>query len=148
MGRQAGSGRRLPRAQAPLLNAAGQSPLWLAASEGQLEALRSCLASSDAAAHLDLQDDEGCSPLLIACQEGHVQAVLDLLSAGAKADLQDNYGASALFMASQAGHVDIVRALLCERPQVSDACSGNSLSDVVWCLSGAKPYIVPYLLVV
>ena len=121
MGRQAGSGRRLPRAQAPLLNAAGQSPLWLAASEGQLEALRSCLATSDATAHLDLQDDEGCSPLLIACQEVHVQAVLELLSAGAKVDLQDNYGASPLFMASQAGHVDVVRALLCVKAQVSDA---------------------------
>ena len=95
------------------LNAAKQSRLWLAAAAGNMDALIDNLhASYGGVALLDLQDDQGCSPLLIACQEGHLEVVHTLLSAGANADLQDHFGVTPLFSTSQAGHVEVVRAIL------------------------------------
>ena len=48
-----------------------------------------------------MQDDAGCSPLLIACQQGHLAVVHALLHAGAQHDLADTYAATPLFIASQ-----------------------------------------------
>lgn len=54
----------------------------------------------------------GCTPLLVACREGHARVVDALLVAGAALDRRDASGASALHAACAAGHADVVNVLL------------------------------------
>jgi ankyrin repeat protein len=48
----------------------------------------------------------------LAAQEGHIDAVVELIRLGAKVDLVDNKGATPLFVASQEGHTEIVKELV------------------------------------
>ena len=58
-------------------------------------------------------DEDGQTPLLIACQKGHVDAVRLVLEKGAEVDqAEKKYGATPLFVACGHGHVDAARLLL------------------------------------
>ncbi len=57
-------------------------------------------------------DNNGATPLLIACQEGHLAIAKKLLDKGADPNKADNNGATPLFVACQEGHQAIVEKLL------------------------------------
>ena len=54
----------------------------------------------------------GATPLYIASQEGHMDAVTLLLKANADPNIQDDKGATPLYLASQNGHTETVALLL------------------------------------
>ena len=56
--------------------------------------------------------DNGCTPLLVASDQGHVDVARLLIEAGADIDEAKYDGATPLFIASQRGHVEVVKALL------------------------------------
>ena len=74
------------------VNAAGWSPLWLAASLGNLAEVHSLLSLGKVL--VDLQDSWGTTPLKIACMNGHQGVAHALLAAGARVDLQNVEGAA------------------------------------------------------
>ena len=96
----------------PRVNSAGQSnQLWVAASRGDIAKVHSLLASGRVL--VDRQSlSEGTSPLYVACQNGYVDVVLALLSAGAKVDLESKDGSTPLWVASGQGHTRVVHVLL------------------------------------
>ena len=47
-------------------------------------------------AELHDRTNEGCSPLLLACHNGHIFLALDLIRCGANLDDEDNFGVTAL----------------------------------------------------
>jgi ankyrin repeat protein len=59
-------------------------------------------------------NDIGASPLYIACQNGHLDIVLQLLDKKVNTDVNKccDSGASPLYIACQHGHLDIVLQLL------------------------------------
>ena len=96
----------------PHVNAAGQSQLWIAASVGDVAKVRSLLAASGGALLVNLQANNGASPLYAACRQGHTDVVCALLSAGAKVGLQITNGFSPLHAACLQGPSEVVRTLL------------------------------------
>ncbi len=60
----------------------------------------------DHGALVDLQNQDGLTPLIHASLHGHAETVKTLLDHGAQVDLQDKDGASALISASNYGHTD------------------------------------------
>jgi ankyrin repeat protein len=62
----------------------------------QVKAIKRLIKSG---ADINLQDNNGCTPLHFAAQEHSVSVVKVLLEAGAKVDLVDQYGNSPLFTA-------------------------------------------------
>ena len=76
--------------------ARGRSPLWLAASEGELSTVHELLRTS---VRMDLQDKDERTPLFAACFQGHTQVARALLTTKARVDLQDKLGASPLYIA-------------------------------------------------
>ena len=96
----------------PHVNAAGQSQLWIAASVGDVAKVRSLLAASGGALLVNLQANNGASPLYAACRQGHTDVVCALLSAGAKVGLQITNGFSPLHVACLQGPSEVVRTLL------------------------------------
>ena len=54
-------------------------------------------------------NEDGVTPLFVACQQGHVDVARLLLDNGAEVDRN---GATPLFVACQNGHVDAARLLL------------------------------------
>ena len=68
--------------------------LHIASLHGRTDALRELLESDGA--ELNAQDDDGCTPLISACAEGHATAAIALLGAGADARVPNTAGNSAL----------------------------------------------------
>ncbi len=72
----------------------------------------------DHGAQVDLQNEDGLTPLIHASLHGHTETVKVLLDHGAQVDLQDKDGASALISASNYGHTETIKTLLDHGAQV------------------------------
>ena len=59
-------------------------------------------------AKVNLSASGGCSPLHIACNDGHIGVVRALLSAGATVDLRDINHITPLHTACDRGHTEVV----------------------------------------
>uniref|UniRef100_A0A087YL69 Ankyrin repeat domain 24 n=1 Tax=Poecilia formosa TaxID=48698 RepID=A0A087YL69_POEFO len=90
----------------------GRTPLHHA----DRKAISGCLSSTetlwDFKANLDVRDDDGATPLLLAAQLSRVELCVFLLGRGANANTQDNQGRSALMLACESESVETVAALL------------------------------------
>ncbi|ENH75185.1 Ankyrin-1 [Fusarium oxysporum f. sp. cubense race 1] len=64
------------------------------------------------ARNVDLPDNDGSTPLILAAVRGHCRSVRALLKAGAKVDAVDPWNQTALFTAVDVGAVDVVQTLL------------------------------------
>ncbi|KAL8178552.1 UNVERIFIED_CONTAM: KN motif and ankyrin repeat domain-containing protein 4 [Gekko kuhli] len=87
----------------------GQTALILGVShdrEDMVKALLSC------GADVNLQDDSGLSPLMVACQYGNIEIVkLLLFHPSCNTELTDKAGNSALSIALKSAHVEIAEFL-------------------------------------
>ncbi len=79
------------------------SALHFAAREGQLAAVHSLIYNG---ADLDIQDEEGSTPALLATLNGHYEIAAALLNAGADVNIQDKRGRTVLFMATDMHTLD------------------------------------------
>jgi ankyrin repeat protein len=90
--------------------AAGVTATHLAARFGRMALLRDVLLASSAAAGASTA--RGCSPLALACEEGHTSTVSLLLAAGVTARVDAHGGVSPLILAVSNGHVEAAQLLL------------------------------------
>ncbi len=86
----------------------GQSVLHRSAEMGHLEILRALIRAK---AKLN-QKANGCTPLLIAIQNGHAQSALELIAAGADVSATGLFRRDALMNAAATGQAEVARALL------------------------------------
>ena len=66
----------------------------------------------DAGADIEAKDEQGCSPLLLACVLGKLDAVKMLVDAGAAVCATESEGHTCLMSAAHFGHTEIVRYLV------------------------------------
>jgi len=83
-------------------------PIELAAGRGCTELVELLL---DHDAETEVQDEDGCTPLIAAAAGGHLEIVNLLLEAGANARHKDRYGKRAILFAAEKAHMEIVETL-------------------------------------
>lgn len=72
-----------------------------------------CLSDDEADIRLiDWPNDKGITPLHVACQKGHLDAVFTLVSLGASVEVEDDAGDTPLHYAASYGHLAVVSRLL------------------------------------
>ena len=97
----------------------GSSALHIAAFDGK-EELVTLFIEEGAPVDLRRPSEERDTPMILACQNGHVQVVELLADAGASIHIPDETGATPLFIASKNGHLEVVQMLI-KRGAVVDA---------------------------
>jgi hypothetical protein len=90
--------------------------IFRAVAAGDLEAVRTRLVPGffglRRAVGVDVRDDRGATPLIVAARAGHMAIVDVLLSSGATSDARDSEGATALIEAAYFGRTAVVERLL------------------------------------
>lgn len=84
--------------------------LLRAAAAGNGDTVKTLLTASDI--DVNVKDETGATPLILAARNGHDGVVKTLLIARADINAKDNQGKTAMMYASTAGHDDTVRALM------------------------------------
>lgn len=87
---------------------AGRTPLMEAAQAGDVEVVRSLLAS---ATDINAVDQHGENALMMAAAMGHQEVVGAFLAAGAEASVSTPYGWTALMFAEDWGHAEVADVL-------------------------------------
>ena len=70
------------------------------------------LSSIQAGMDLNVQDEKGMTPLMLASQNGHVDLVVKLIEAGANMSIQSNSGDNALIYATKEEKINCVQKLI------------------------------------
>jgi len=83
--------------------------LWTAAFDGHTAVVYALVS---AGADVNLQCNDGSSPLTVASQEGHIDWVRLLIEHGAEVDTRDDEGATPLYMAAMNGRIEVVEFLI------------------------------------
>lgn len=86
--------------------------LHIAAKHGNLVAIKYILCSSNIPNFINCQDDGGWTPLVWACEHGHVEVVSFLMSNGADPNLRDVEYNEALHWAAFSGSCNVLELLL------------------------------------
>ena len=131
-------------------NSVGQTPLQVAADNGNAEIVRLLIAKK---AKLDHVDDDGSTALLIAATAGEAEVVAALLGAGADTAKLDSSGHSALHLAAWGGNPDVIKELLSQMkvsesitksgytPLHAAAWNGHGLAVAELLKGGADPNV-------
>lgn len=96
--------------------------LHTAAKCGNLDAIKYVLRSSTLSNFINCQDDGGWTPLVWACEHGHVEVVSYLISNGANPNLRDVEYNEALHWAAFSGSCNVLELLL------NAGCDVNTLN--------------------
>lgn len=83
----------------------------------------------DVYADVNIADDNGNTPLLVACEKDNVEVAKTLINAGARVNLQNNKGMSALMACALNGNIALFKCLM-------EAGADPSLKDNKGCLWG------------
>ncbi|XP_063414421.1 putative ankyrin repeat protein RBE_0220 [Mytilus trossulus] len=98
-------------------NSLGQTPICVASIHGRVDVLKYLLQFCNEL--VSKPDNEGRSPLFIACKKGYLEIVQLLLSNHADVSQSDWSKRSPLFIASAKGHDDIVKTLLQNKAKIN-----------------------------
>ncbi|CAM9656295.1 unnamed protein product, partial [Laminaria digitata] len=111
-------------------NRLGVRALHIAALRGNVKIVRLLLKGSRA--DPNATDNEGCTPLMLACSNtfGSLGVVRVLLEAGADPDMAACLGLTPLHLAAQFGNVNLVHMLHCKTPGTLNRCSSNGTTPL------------------
>jgi ankyrin repeat protein len=96
-----------------------RTPLLLTMMNRQEQYLEVAKCLIQAGAAVNIKDDNGTTPLHVACKHGHLELVKLLLAKKAIVSIQDDSGNSPLHAASEHGHIEIVKVLVAKKATVS-----------------------------
>ena len=89
------------------------------------------LLSLDVYADVDIPDEDGNTPLIVACENDNVEVAKMLIKAGARVNLQNHKGVSALMTCAKNGNKATAKDLMV-------AGANRYLKDVDGCLVGGR----------
>lgn len=104
-------------------------PIHWAASEGKLTSVAFLL---DRQVDINIQDANGCTPVIIATQHNHQDCVVYFIHKGADMSLSDNNGDSAIHWAAYKGFVEMTGLLVHAMPRQVN--STDNFGQVSICL--------------
>lgn len=106
----------------------GRTLLMMAVIRNDKEMIERLL-SLDVYADVDIPDEDGNTPLIVACEKDNVEVAKTLIKAGAKVNLQNNRGMSGLMACAMNGNIPLFKCLMA-------AGADQSLKDKKGCLWG------------
>uniref|UniRef100_A0A8C5KLB9 Kinase D-interacting substrate of 220 kDa n=1 Tax=Jaculus jaculus TaxID=51337 RepID=A0A8C5KLB9_JACJA len=123
-------------------NECGQTPLMIAAEQGNLEIVKELIKNG---ANCTLEDLDNWTALISASKEGHVHVVEELLKCGVDLEHRDMGGWTALMWACYKGRTDVVELLLSNgaNPSVTGL---YSVYPIIWAAGRGHADIVHLLL--
>jgi ankyrin repeat protein len=92
----------------PTISDAKMMPIHWAASDGKISSLHFLLEKRQ---DINIQDANGCTPVVIAAQHNQLQSVIYLIKNGADTTLRDNNGDTVLHWGAYKGYVEMVGLL-------------------------------------
>ncbi|HEY0368118.1 MAG TPA: ankyrin repeat domain-containing protein [Chthoniobacterales bacterium] len=95
--------------------------------------------------NLNLRDDAGRTPLLIATQQGDTAAVTRLLEDGADVDIPEREGITPIMIAAQNGEIDLLRELVAHS-KCLDAADAAGRTALQYAIAAAQTHTVDLLL--
>uniref|UniRef100_A0A8D1ZD21 Kinase D interacting substrate 220 n=2 Tax=Sus scrofa TaxID=9823 RepID=A0A8D1ZD21_PIG len=113
-------------------NECGQTPLMIAAEQGNLEIVKELIKNG---ANCNLEDLDNWTALISASKEGHLPIVEELLKCGAALEHRDMYGTTPLVWAARKGHLECVKHLLAMGADV-DQEGANSMTALIVAVKG------------
>ncbi|XP_037669181.1 kinase D-interacting substrate of 220 kDa isoform X7 [Choloepus didactylus] len=123
-------------------NECGQTPLMIAAEQGNLEIVKELIKNG---ANCNLEDLDNWTALISASKEGHLHIVEELLKCGVNLEHRDMGGWTALMWACYKGRTEVVELLLSHgaNPSVTGL---YSVYPVIWAAGRGHADIVHLLL--
>ncbi|XP_021057683.1 kinase D-interacting substrate of 220 kDa isoform X12 [Mus pahari] len=123
-------------------NECGQTPLMIAAEQGNVEIVKELIKNG---ASCNLEDLDNWTALISASKEGHIHIVEELLKCGANLEHRDMGGWTALMWACYKGRTDVVELLLSHgaNPSVTGL---YSVYPIIWAAGRGHADIVHLLL--
>ncbi|XP_038584196.1 kinase D-interacting substrate of 220 kDa B isoform X2 [Micropterus salmoides] len=120
----------------------GQTPLMVAAEQGNLEILQELIRRG---ATVNLDDIDGWTALISAAKEGHIEVVRELLENNANLEHRDMGGWTALMWAAYKGRTDVAQLLL-EKGANPNITGQYSVYPIIWAAGRGHAEIVHLLL--
>ncbi|XP_064151073.1 kinase D-interacting substrate of 220 kDa isoform X9 [Loxodonta africana] len=124
-------------------NECGQTPLMIAAEQGNLEIVKELIKNG---ANCNLEDLDNWTALISASKEGHVHIVEELLKCGVNLEHRDMGGWTALMWACYKGRTDVVQLLLSHGANPSVTGLQYSVYPIIWAAGRGHADIVHLLL--
>ncbi|XP_032286078.1 kinase D-interacting substrate of 220 kDa isoform X10 [Phoca vitulina] len=124
-------------------NECGQTPLMIAAEQGNLEIVKELIKNG---ANCNLEDLDNWTALISASKEGHVHIVEELLKCGVNLEHRDMGGWTALMWACYKGRTEVVELLLSHGANPSVTGLQYSVYPVIWAAGRGHADIVQLLL--
>ncbi|XP_051811153.1 kinase D-interacting substrate of 220 kDa B isoform X3 [Acanthochromis polyacanthus] len=120
----------------------GQTPLMVAAEQGNLEILQELIRRG---ANVNLDDVDCWTALISAAKEGHIEVVRELLENNANLEHRDMGGWTALMWAAYKGRTDVAQLLL-EKGANPNITGQYSVYPIIWAAGRGHAEIVHLLL--
>ncbi|GFN85060.1 LOW QUALITY PROTEIN: ankyrin-3 [Plakobranchus ocellatus] len=92
-------------------------------------------------ASVDTTEKDGCTALMLACQNGHDSVVKALLKKNASVDITKENGCTALMLACQNGHDSVVKALLEKNASVDTTEKDGCTALMLACQNGHESVV-------
>jgi ankyrin repeat protein len=96
----------------PLLWAIGNLPEAVFTDDGEMKLLDMLTSGAEENVNIDREDYHGLTALMLTLMQGHLNAMMLLISKGAYLIVKNNEGWTALMIASQSGHVKAMELLI------------------------------------
>ncbi|XP_053443625.1 kinase D-interacting substrate of 220 kDa isoform X5 [Nycticebus coucang] len=124
-------------------NECGQTPLMIAAEQGNLEIVKELIKNG---ANCNLEDLDNWTALISASKEGHVHIVEELLKCGVNLEHRDMGGWTALMWACYKGRTDVAELLLSHGANPNVTGLQYSVYPIIWAAGRGHADIVQLLL--
>ena len=100
----------------------------------------------EAGANVNVSNDYGVTPFLLACTNGNPDMVHGLLRAGADPNATRETGESAIMTASRTGNLEAVKALLAYEPDLNLQENRRGQTALMWAIEQGHPQVAKLLI--
>jgi ankyrin repeat protein len=127
-------------------NQNGDTALSVCIAGGHAGDIVDLLLENSSSDSLDVPNEKGVTPLLVACEQDDVDLCKKLLEKGASLDVQDSKGASPLAVAAFCGNVNVLKEVLLDKKELLERPNTNGCTPLWLAARAGRDEVVLLLL--